>query len=132
MPAEVKGIAAASSAMVEPPTAREPAAHPVPALKRLELLYVYEVGAEEVGCPETKLAFPEEDFEAIAPALRPSEGVEDDVLPFEVRATAAGAPADDSQRAAHAGGKPQEGGAGGAEPESSPKKARRQPRLPGI
>ncbi|MFB3920387.1 MAG: UDP-N-acetylmuramoyl-L-alanine--D-glutamate ligase [Terriglobia bacterium] len=104
------------SRSVEPPqppetvSAREEAAPPAAEVKYPELLYVYEVSAEEIPyqrAGDTE-AFPEPpaDFEAIVEAGA-LEAVDDESLPFEVRV---GARADEPRIAESAAGAQEPGG----------------------
>jgi hypothetical protein len=91
--AEVQEVSESPQAPEEQPPAVQQAEPPAGAVSYPELLYVYEIGAEEVVCPETE--FPstsaEEDLEPLAPeSLRAPEAAADESLPFEVRSSARG------------------------------------------
>jgi UDP-N-acetylmuramoylalanine--D-glutamate ligase len=91
--AEVQEISESPQAPEEQPPALEQAGPPAGVVSYPELLYVYEVGAEELVYPETELpsAFPEEDLEPLTPEKLPvPEAAADESLPFEVRPSASG------------------------------------------
>jgi len=83
-----------------------------------ELVYVYEVAAEEVSYPQSDQAYAEDAFEPIIlDELRPLESLDDEALPFETRNT------------------PSSGGNGRTEnsgEEPAAKASKGQNRLPGI
>ena len=78
---------------VSPPVAQ---AHTPPGeVSYPELLFVYEVGAEEVACAETQVPPILQEEHLLPPIpeeLWPSESVSDERLPFEVRVTTGAAP----------------------------------------
>jgi UDP-N-acetylmuramoylalanine--D-glutamate ligase len=93
------------------------------AVEPRELVYVYEVAAEEVSYAESGLEYQDDSFEPIViDELRPPERLDDEALPFEKRRGDKGGATDGTQRA----------GVGKANQEPSVKKVRRQNRLPGI
>jgi UDP-N-acetylmuramoylalanine--D-glutamate ligase len=95
----------------------EAAKAPSSATEPRELVYVYEVAAEEVSYPEADRLPAGDEFEPIVPdELRPPESLADDALPFEVRETAS------------------QGNGGLQEPvkKRAAKSSKKQKRLPGI
>jgi UDP-N-acetylmuramoylalanine--D-glutamate ligase len=92
-PAALQEALESPPATEEHPPAVEQAEPAAGAVSYPELLYVYEVGAEEVVYPETELpsAFAEEDIEPpVSEELQALESVADERLPFEVRPSASG------------------------------------------
>jgi hypothetical protein len=84
-PFEGRSEPAASEASPPDPEAAKP---PAAAAEPRELVYVYEVAAEDVSYPEAVQPGPEDEFEPIIlDELRPPESLEDEALPFEVRET---------------------------------------------
>jgi len=132
-PAEVQGVLEPSPATEEIPPAVEQAQPSAASVQHPELLYVYEVGAEEVVYPEIEVpsTLPEEDIEpVISEELQAPESAADEPLPFEVRPMASGMTADsaDGESGSH---EPKEPDPGGTKPASS-KPRSGQGRLPGI
>ncbi|MGD0920264.1 MAG: hypothetical protein ABSA70_00695 [Terriglobia bacterium] len=130
-PAEVQEVLESPPATEGIPPAVEQAQ--ATSVQHPELLYVYEVGAEEVVYPEIEIpsTLPEEDFEpVISEELHAPEGAEDEPLPFEVRPRASGMAAGsvDGESDSHA---PKEPGPGGTKAASSAPRSG-QGRLPGI
>ena len=108
----------------------EKAARPSPTIKYPELLYVYEVGAEEAVYPEIEpsSAISEEaadSYVSVDPGA--SEPADDEALPFEVR-VAAGA---EGRASSNGGGSPK-AAAGELEAGAPGKTGKGQGRLPGI
>jgi UDP-N-acetylmuramoylalanine--D-glutamate ligase len=92
-PAALQEALESPPATEEHPPAVEQAEPAAGAVSYPELLYVYEVGAEEVVYPETELpsAFAEGDIEPpVSEELQALESVADERLPFEVRSSASG------------------------------------------
>jgi len=92
-PAALQEALESPPATEEHPPAVEQAEPAAGAVSYPELLYVYEVGAEEVVYPETELpsAFAEGDIEPpVSEELQALESVADERLPFEVRPSASG------------------------------------------
>ncbi len=114
---ESKEERTASVASELSPPAPEAAKPLAGAAEPRELVYVYEVAAEEVSYPESDQAYAEDAFEPIIlDELRPLESLDDEALPFEVRDTPSGG----NGRSENSGKKP------------AAKASRRQKRLPGI
>jgi UDP-N-acetylmuramoylalanine--D-glutamate ligase len=132
-PAEGQGVLESPPATEEILPAVEQAQAPATSVQHPELLYVYEVGAEEVVYPEIEVpsTLPEEDFEpVISEELQAPEGAADEPLPFEVRPRASGMAAGlvDAGAGSH---EPKEPDPGGTKPTSSEPRSG-QGRLPGI
>ena len=104
-------------------------------VKRPELVYVYEVDAEEFVHPDSDIspAPPENgDGEVVAiDDLPPIEALEDEALPFEVRAGAQ-APRSASRRDADVGANSARSPREGSSDESAPSAVKRQTRPPGL
>jgi UDP-N-acetylmuramoylalanine--D-glutamate ligase len=99
------------------PSAPQEAKPPAGETALRELVYVYEVAAEEESYPEADRPSAEDEFEPIVPdELRPPEILADDALPFEVRETA-------SQG---------NGGSRKSVKKRAAKSSKKQKRLPGI
>ena len=108
----------------------EEAARPSPTIKYPELLYVYEVGAEEAVYPEIEpsSAISEEAADSyVSVDSGASEPADDEALPFEVR-VAAGA---EGKASLNGGGSPK-AAAGELEAGAPDKTGKGQGRLPGI
>ncbi len=92
-PAELQEVLESPQATEEQPPAVHQAESPAGVVSYPELLYVYEVGAEEVAYPEREVpsSLPEEDFAPrVSEDLQAPESVADDPLPFEDRPSASG------------------------------------------
>jgi hypothetical protein len=132
-PAAVQGVLEPPPATEEIPPAVEQAQAPAASVQHPELLYVYEVGAEEVVYPEIEVpsTLSEEDFEpVVSEELQAPESAADEPLPFEVRPRASGMTADsaDGESGSH---EPEEPEPGGTKSTSSAPRSG-QGRLPGI
>ena len=116
---EVESVDASLAPAAEEPSSPtgETATQPADPGEPRELVYVYEVAAEEVSYPEADQAFAEDTFEPVTQdELGPAERLDDEALPFEVRESA-----------------PQ--GTGGSQKTGDKrpiKTSKRQNRLPGI
>lgn len=106
------------------PPSPEPAKPAPRAVEPRELVYVYEVAAEEAGYQESDQDYEEDAFEPVVlDELRPPEAPDDEALPFETRG---------AEGVGGANGGALRAGAENSKKKPSAKRSRRQTRLPGI
>jgi UDP-N-acetylmuramoylalanine--D-glutamate ligase len=104
--------APAEDASVPPSTPAQPAgtesaAGEERAAEPRELVYVYEIGAEEMPPADEQVLLAGEDSELLSPAdLQPTEPVEDEAMPFEVTVKSAGARGGNPPAGSGPGGSP--------------------------
>jgi hypothetical protein len=89
------------------PAGTESAAGEERAAEPRELVYVYEIGAEEMPPADEQVLLAGEDSELLSPAdLQPTEPVEDEAMPFEVTVKSAGARGGNPPAGSGPGGSP--------------------------
>ncbi len=118
---EIRVTFAAGGKVAPSPEPAKPAPRTV---EPRELIYVYEVAAEEASYPESDQEYEPEAFQPVVlDEFRPPEAPDDEVLPFETRG---------AEGVGGANGGELRAGAEKPKKHSSAKRSRRQTRLPGI